>query len=125
MKSILPCLLLVVALALTATAADLSGKWTGSFTPESGDGGTAYVILKQSGNTLTGSGGPDAGEQWPGLQGTVSGNKVSFQVKSASDGTLYKCELALDGDHLKGEVVFTTADGQSAKGKLELTRAAQ
>ena len=125
MKTILPCLILALALALTATAADISGKWAGAFTPENGDGGSAYVILKQSGNTLTGSGGPDANEQWPGLQGTVNGNKVTFEVKSPSDGTVYKGNLTLDGDHLKGEVVFTSADGQSGKAKLDLTRAAQ
>jgi hypothetical protein len=125
MKTILLCLFLSVALAFTATAADLTGKWTGSFTPESGDGGTAYLILKQTGTTITGSGGPDANDQWPGLQGTVSGNSVSFQVKSPSDGTVYKCELMLDGDHLKGDVLFTPADGQSAKAKLDLTRVAE
>ena len=124
MKTILLCMFLCVAAALTAIADDINGKWSGSFTPESGDGGTAYVILKQSGNTVTGSGGPDANEQWPGLQGTVNGNKVSFQVKSPADGTVYKCDLVLDGDHLKGDVVFTPDGGQPAKGKLDLTRVA-
>jgi len=122
MKTILLYLFLSIAVVFTATAADISGKWTGSFTPESGEGGTAYLILKQSGTTITGSGGPDANEQWPGLEGTISGNKLSFQVKSASDGTIYKCELVLDGDHLKGDVMFTPGDGQSAKAKLDLTR---
>lgn len=125
MKTILLCLILSMALAFTAAAADINGKWTGSFTAEGGDSGTAYLILKQAGTTLTGSGGPDANEQWPGLQGTVSGNKISFQVKSASDGTVYKCELVLDGDHLKGDVVFTPADGQPGKAKLDLSRVAE
>jgi hypothetical protein len=125
MRTILLCLFLCVALAFTATAADISGKWSGSFQPENGDGGSAYVILKQSGTTITGSGGPDANEQWPGLQGTISGNNVSFQVKSAADGTVYKCALVVDGDHLKGDVLFTTAEGQSGKAKLDLTRVTQ
>jgi hypothetical protein len=125
MKTILVCLLVTAALAVAASAADISGKWSGSFTPENGDGGSAYLILKQSGTKLTGSGGPDATEQWPGLQGTVSGNKVSFQVKSTTDGTLYKCDLVLDGDHLKGDVTLTSADGTSGKAKLDLTRAAE
>jgi hypothetical protein len=126
MRSILLCLLVTLAVAFTATAADISGKWSGSFTPESGDGGTAYVILKQSGTTLTGTGGPDANQQWPGLQGTVNGSKVSFQVKSTDDGAVYKCDLVLDGDHLKGDVMFTSGDGQTTgKGKLDLTRVTQ
>ena len=122
MKTILLCLFLCVALPFLAAAADVSGKWSGSFTPENGDGGSAYLILKQSGATITGSGGPDANDQWPGLHGAIDGNKVSFEVKSTDDGTVYKCTLVLSGDHLKGDVVFTTADGTSGKGTLDLTR---
>lgn len=123
MKTILLSLALCLALAFAATAADVSGKWSGTFTPESGgDNGSAYVILKQTGAKLTGSGGPDENDQWPGLQGTVDGNKVTFEVKSTEDGTVYKGTLVLDGDHLNGDVEFTTPDGQSGKAKLNLTR---
>jgi hypothetical protein len=122
MKTLLLCVFLCVAVAFTASAGDINGKWSGSFRAENGDSGTAYVILKQTGKTITGSGGPDANEQWPGLQGMIDGNKVSFQVKSASDGTVYKCELVLDGDHLKGGVVFTPDGGQAGKAELDLTR---
>jgi hypothetical protein len=114
-----------LALAFTAAAADVSGKWSGSVTPENGDNGTAYVILKQAGATITGSGGPDANNQWPGLKGTIDGNKVTFEVKSTDDGAVYKCSLVLEGDHLNGDVAFTTPDGQSGKGKLNLTRVTQ
>jgi len=122
MKTILLCLLLCVALPFIAAAADVSGKWSGSFTPENGDGGSAYLILKQSGATITGSGGPDANDQWPGLHGAIDGNKVSFEVKSTEDGAVYKSTLVLSGDHLKGDVVFTMADGTSGKATLDLTR---
>jgi hypothetical protein len=67
MKSTVLLLFLSVALACAATAADISGKWSGTFVAENGDSGSAYVILKQSGSTITGSGGPDANEQWPAL----------------------------------------------------------
>ncbi|HKE28054.1 MAG TPA: hypothetical protein VKB88_37130 [Bryobacteraceae bacterium] len=122
MKTIVLCFFLGAAIAFTAAAADVTGKWSGSFAAEGGDSGSAYVILKQAGSKVTGSGGPAATEQWPGLQGTVDGNKVSFEVKSASDGTVYKCELVLEGDHLKGDVVFTPSGGEPGKAKLELTR---
>jgi hypothetical protein len=125
MKTILLSLVLCVALPLVAAAADVSGKWSGSFTPENGDGGSAYVILKQTGSTITGSGGPDANDQWPGLEGTIDGNKLTFQVKSTEDGTVYKGTLVLNGDHLKGDVVFTAGDGQSGKATLDLTRVTQ
>ena len=121
MKTILLCLL-IMGLAFAAAAADVTGKWSGSFTPESGDGGSAYVILKQSGTTITGSGGPDASQQWPGLTGTINGNKLTFEVKSPDDGTVYKCELVLDGNRLQGAVTFAPEGGQPGKGKLDLTR---
>ena len=123
MKTILPCLLVCALTA--ANTADISGKWAGSFTPEGGDKGTAYVILKQNGTGITGSGGPDENNQWPGLHGTISGNKVSMEVKSPDDGTIYKCDLTLEGDRLKGDVVAKTTDGGSVKATLDLTRAAQ
>jgi hypothetical protein len=31
----------------------------------------------------------------------------------------------LNGDHLKGDVAFTTSDGQSGKGSLDLKRVTQ
>lgn len=122
MKTILLCLLLCVAFPFIAAAADVSGKWSGSFTSENGDSASAYVILKQSDAAIAGSGGPDANDQWPGLHGTIDGNKVSFEVKSPDDGTVYNGTLVLSGDHLKGDVVFTMADGTSGKATLDLTR---
>jgi len=116
------CLLLGLALVWSAIAADAAGKWSGTFTPENGNGGYAYVILKQSGSTLTGSAGGDPDNQWPGLQGTIKGNNISFQVKSAEDGVVYKCNLVLDGDHMKGDVAMTFPDGRAGKGKLDLER---
>ena len=122
MKTLLSCLLVSCVLAVAANAADVSGKWTGTFTPEGGDNGTAYVILKQTADKVTGSGGPDQDNQWPGLTGTVEGNKVTFEVKNPDDGITYKGVLVLNGDHLDGDVSFSTPDGQSMKARLNLTR---
>jgi len=125
MKTTLVRAFVVVMLVFTAAAADLTGKWSGAFTSESGDAGSAYLVVKQSGSHITGSGGPDANTQWPGLTGDITGNKVSLQVTSPDDGTVYKCALVLDGDHLKGEVLFTPSQGQEMKATLDLTRVKQ
>jgi opacity protein-like surface antigen len=124
MKKMLLCSYLVVAMALAAAAADVTGKWSGSFTPEGGQPGTAYAILKQSGTALTGSAGPDESQQWPDLKGTIHGDKVTVEVKSTSDGTVYKCDLVLEGDHLKGDVSATAGGGggQALKAKMDLAR---
>ena len=122
MKKILVCSFLVAGMALVAMAADISGKWSGSIVPEGGQPGTAYAILKQSGSAITGSAGPDENQQWQGLKGSIAGNKVTVEVKSPDDGTVYKCDLMLDGDHLKGDVNATSGEGHALKAKMDLMR---
>jgi hypothetical protein len=56
-------------LAIGTTAADVTGKWSGTYSgtlPDgtAGDSNPAFLILKQAGNTLTGTAGADEGEQW-------------------------------------------------------------
>lgn len=117
------CLCIVWLAALTASAADISGKWSGSFTM-TGPGGetendTAYVVFQQKGTELTGSGGPDETRQWPILKGKVEGNKITFEVQS--DGPLYKVDVMLAGDHIEGDVTVVQ-DGQTAKAQVDMTR---
>jgi len=119
---VLVYLLLAAALLLTAADANVTGKWSGTFSTDDGsDSGSAVVILKQTGHQITGSGGSEEDPSWPIEKGTVTGNKVNIEVKRP-DGTLYKCDLVVDGDHLKGAVAVTTPDGQAIKGKLDLAR---
>jgi hypothetical protein len=122
MKTFL-CLGILLLAAMTLSAADISGKWSGSFTV-TGPGGdnqeeTAFVIFQQKGAELAGSGGPDETKQWPILKGKVEGNKITFEVQS--DGPLYKVEVMLVGDHIKGDVTVV-GDGPPAKAKVDLTR---
>ena|SRR5947209_7823227 len=118
---ILVCTMMIAALALTAMAADVSGKWTGTFAPEGQDGGAAFMVLKQSGSTLTGSAGPDENQLWPISDGKIDGNKITGQVTSP-DGAVYKFSLTLDGDHIKGSI-DVSAGGQTMKGVLDVKRA--
>jgi hypothetical protein len=113
--------------AMTLSAADspanISGKWSGSFTV-TGAGGesqhdTAFVIFQQKGTELTGSGGPDETQQWPILKGKVEGNRITFEVQS--EGPLYKVDVMLVGDHIKGDVSVVDG-GQTSQAKVDLTR---
>lgn len=117
------CLCIVLLAALTASAADISGKWSGSFTMTGSGGetqvGTAFVVFQQKGTELTGSGGPDESSQWPILKGKVEGNRITFEVQS--DGPLYKVDVMLVGDHIKGDVMVVQ-DGQTSKGHVDVTR---
>ena len=116
----LVCTLLIALFAMTAMAADVTGKWKGSFAPEGQDPSDAFAVLKQSGTTLTGTAGPEEDRQWPLVNGKVVGNKVTGEVTSP-DGIVFKLDLVLEGDHLKGDV-NGMRDGQPMKAKIDLSR---
>jgi hypothetical protein len=122
---LLSCIFLVVALAMTAAAADVTGKWSGTFTvtgPDgsAGDSQPAFMILKQSGSTLTGTAGGDEAEQWPIENAKIENNKITGTV-NPSDGATYTVSLTVDGDRMTGEVTVSQG-GQTMKGKIELKR---
>jgi hypothetical protein len=111
----------LLLLAVTALAADATGKWSGNLIDPNGDGGGVYMVLKQTGGAVTGTAGPDENQQWTIENGKAEGNKVSFEVKSPDHG-VFKCDLTLDGDSLKGDVNGTSPDGHAMKVKVDLSR---
>lgn len=115
---LLACILLLAGIAL---AGDVSGKWSGTFTPEGRDASNAYLVLKQNGSDLAGTAGPDENQQWTITKGKVEGSKVTAEVASP-DGPVYKLSMVLEGEHLKGDVTATSPDGDSMTGKIDLTR---
>jgi hypothetical protein len=117
--------ILVLALAMTAMAADVSGDWSGAFIPEGMETGTAYLKLKQSGATLSGTAGPSADEQWPITNGKVDGNTLTG-VTTSPEGVAYKFTLTMTtgGDHITGNVEVSSG-GQSIKAKLDVKRVTQ
>jgi hypothetical protein len=115
----------MLALTMTAAAADVNGKWSGSFTvtgPDgsAGDSNPAFLILKQSGATLTGTAGGDEAEQFPIENAKIENNKITGTV-NPSDGATYTVTLTVDGDRMTGEVTVTQG-GESEKCKVELKR---
>ena len=71
----------------------VNGKWSGSFTvtgPDgsAGDSNPAFLILKQSGATLTGTAGGDEAEQFPIENAKIENNKITGTV-NPSDGATY------------------------------------
>lgn len=115
---LLACVLLLAGMAL---ADDVTGKWSGSFTPEGRDTENAILVLKQNGSEITGTAGPDENQQWTISKGKIEGNKVTAEVPSP-DGPVYKLSMVLEGEHLKGDVSATSPDGGNMTGKIDLTR---
>jgi hypothetical protein len=120
---LMKAVLLAVVLVLAASAADLTGTWSGTFTITMPDGKTSddtvHLVLKQNGSTITGTAGPSAEQQVPIAKGTITGNKVMLEVP-VPDG-MFKFDVALEGEHLKGDVT-RTAGGESMKAKMDATR---
>jgi len=119
---LLVCSLLMAALAMAAAAADVSGTWSGSLKgsgPDAQDGDVT-LVLKQAGTEITGTAGPSADHQMPIQKGKIEGDKIALEVP-VGDG-LFKFELVLEGEHIKGDVSASMGD-QQMKAKVDLTRA--
>jgi hypothetical protein len=112
--------LLVIALAATTlVAADVTGSWKGTFTPDGRDAGPALLILKQEGNAVTGTAGPDESERHPISKGKVENDTVEFEVETP--GGVMKFALKQKGDELTGDVI-RERDGEQLTAKLAVKR---
>jgi hypothetical protein len=113
-------LLLVALAAGTLLAADATGTWTGTFTPDDGQARPAYLVLKQEGDKLTGTAGPDQNEQRPIQNGKADNGNVTFEI--ATEETVMKVVLKQDGDQMVGELTRERG-GQTQTAKLTVKRA--
>ena len=103
---------------MSAIAADFTGNWSGEGLTN-GETHPLYFMLKQDGNALTGSGGPNESEQHPLQNGKIERNKIVFDVPLAK-GNLH-FELTLEGDGLKGAVQLKS-DERDESGTVSLKR---
>jgi len=97
-------IVLIVLLVIRAAAVDVTGTWSGTFKVSGGDHNVPQIIiLKQDGNKLTGSAGPDAEEQYPIENGKVEGDRVRFELTSGEWRFGY--DLKREGqDEMKGDI---------------------
>ena len=120
-------LLFIVVAALAGIAiadTNVTGKWSGSFNVMDENGGTkestAVLMLKQSGSEITGTVGPDEGEQHAITKGKIDGDKITLE--SADGNVSIKLDLALAGDRITGNV-NAVGEGRNIKGKIDVMRA--
>lgn len=103
-----------------AMAPDLTGTWSGSFRPEGGEHDIPQLItLRQQGETLSGSAGPNAGELYPIENGKVDGRKATFQVTTGEWKFSYN--LTVEKDGLVGNLKLESPT-ESRTAKVRLTR---
>jgi hypothetical protein len=116
------CVLLFAAAAANVGAADVTGRW--KVTISIGDETmTGMALLKQTGDNVTGSIGPDERNQHP-LDGVVKGNLITLTTHPRPGRTVAfdKCHLTVDGDKMTGT---TERDGSTDRGTIEFVRTKQ
>jgi hypothetical protein len=107
---------------VAAMAADLTGKWSGTFKVGGGDHTVPQLfILKQQGKALTGSGGPNAGEQYPIEHGRIEGDDVRFELTTGEWKFTYDLKPT-GSDALQGDLKLESV-GDSRTAKVSLQRA--
>ena len=95
-------LLLILLVAPSLFAADFSGIWVSSVKQPDGHTDREVLVLKQTGNQLTGR----VERPWGTLdiqQGTVTGDRFTITAKT-NDGYSISCEGALEGNKLHVKV---------------------
>ena len=107
--------------AAAAFAADATGTWTGELTSPTGERMSgALVILQHQGTKLTGTAGPDDGEQRPLENGSATDTgDIQFEINTGN--SVMKFKLKLEGDEIKGDVT-REREGQQQSAKLALKR---
>ena len=111
-------LLLAVA-AGTLVFADATGTWTGTLAPSDAAAGPAHLVLKQEGEKLTGTAGPDPTEQHPIENGKADGGNLVFELSTPAG--VMKFTLKQKGDEITGDVVRERG-GQTQTAKLAVKR---
>lgn len=122
------CILLFSALAISAAgAAELTGKWSGSFDITGPDGATkadtAYMELKETHGQVTGTAGPNAEKQWAVQNGKLDGNKLTFEIRN-EEGALLVFDLTFEGEGIQGTCAGTNGEGEKMSARLVLKRVA-
>jgi hypothetical protein len=93
----------LIASALTLSAADLTGTWSASVVLDAGSG-VATFVFKQDGEKLTGTYSGTVGKA--DVTGTVKGDQVEWSFEASQVGTCaYKGSIDSSGK-IKGTVVY-------------------
>lgn len=101
------CLIVSFASMVAVSAeAPFAGTWSGSFEIHFADGrivnDTAWLVLQQSGKSVTGTVGPKPNQQASIREGIASGDRLTF-VGDSTQGKVLKFALTRDGDRVRGE----------------------
>jgi hypothetical protein len=112
-------------LSWSAFASDVTGTWQVALMVTAPDGSTqrdtGIAVLKQTGDSITGSMGPDQSRQNPISEGTIKDNKVILKISPQPDRTM-TFDLTINGEKLVGTAERT---GDPRKATVEFVKEGQ
>jgi len=114
MKSITALLLAAIGLM----AADATGTWSGTLKYDDQDhNGPAHMVLKQEGERITETAGPNAEEQFAITDGKFASGHLTFEIPTQG----MKFSLNQEGDQISGKVV-RNHEGETRTATIDLKR---
>jgi hypothetical protein len=125
MKTIVAVAAVVLVIAPAVAGADFAGKWSGSVQFSAPDGGDrsepAFLVLKQEGAAVTGTGGPSESDQRPIRNVQIDGDRLSFDIENNA-GIAIHVDLKVSGDTLDGEMRGEAPNGGKRTARLSVKR---
>jgi len=117
--------LLIAVLALAAIAsADVTGTWTGPMTMKNGDetrDDTAYLVLKQDGDKITGTIGPNEERRYDISKGTADGDNIYIEAPVQGENSIV-LKLKLEAGKLVGELSTKGPEAPPISGRMTLEK---
>jgi hypothetical protein len=131
MRRLTSTVLFILLLAPLVSAADVTGKWSGSLEGKVPDGEAitvqTHAELKQQGDSVTGKVWKETEHQYSIEKGKIEGNRITFEFKAPegsddAEPLVHTVRLTVVGeDQLQGEVEIPM-DGGKMTGKLTFAR---
>lgn len=112
---------LIATFSLAALAADLSGTWTGIFHTREGGAFETNLVLKASGDALTGTFQQGNNDEIQIENGKVNGDQVTFSVTRGSGDKTRKINFTgkVDGANMK---LTVQPEGATRTQEIDLTK---
>jgi hypothetical protein len=117
-----PLLVLLLSLGTTLFAQNIAGTYSGSLKIETPDGkrdSSGTVIVKQDGDALTITAGPNADQQQPASNIERTGGALKFEVVPPDGNGVIRFNVTIKESKLTGKM---TRGDQSRSGELDLVK---
>ena len=114
----------VVMFSATVWSADVTGTWSGPMEMKRGDetkADSAYLVLKQTGNEITGTVGPNEEKRLPITKGNADGDSIYLEAIVEGENKMV-LRLKLDGEKLAGELKAEGPTAPPLSGKMTLSK---